>query len=106
MLRLDASFRLRLSSGKQGRIKGSNKMSDEWIGNAVQKIQQAEEDKKRKEAFELMRERKLEASEHDMFTGLQNCLKGAIEKFYCQKAVLMQSEGGYGEVVGYEIYAP
>lgn len=55
-------------------------MSDEWAANTLRRIQQAADAKKQKEDSELMRERKLSATEHEMFGGLQESIKAAVEK--------------------------
>jgi hypothetical protein len=73
MLTFDVRLTLRLT-------KGDRSMSDEWIETAAKRIKQAEEDKKRRESFELMRAGKISARGLGMFGELQEVLKAAVQK--------------------------
>jgi len=74
MLTFDARFTLRLTT------KGERHMSDQWIEGTIKRIRDAEEEKKRRENFEYMREQKLGAAGFEMFSALQKHLTNAVKQ--------------------------
>jgi len=55
-------------------------MSDQWIQETVKRIRDAEEEKKRRENFEYMREQKLNSAGFKMFEELQKQIKDGVTK--------------------------
>lgn len=80
MLSFDAKLVLRLSSRSKGLVRGEESMSDEWITDAVKRIKQSEEDKRRRENYALLREQKMGAHEDKLFEELAKVLKAAVAK--------------------------
>jgi hypothetical protein len=74
MLTFDARLTLRLTR------KGDRNMSDAWIRNTITRIKQAQEDKRRSEKYELLKEQQIGARELDLFSELQTEIKAAAEK--------------------------
>lgn len=75
MLTFDARLTLRLST-----TKGDDHMSDQWIQETVKRIRDAEEEKKRRENFEYMREQKLNSAGFKIFEELQKHIKDGVTK--------------------------
>ena len=94
MLTFDARFTLRLTT------KGDRRMSDQWIQGTAKRIRDAEAEKKRREDFEMMRERKLSNAGLDMFTELRQHLKDAVAKLneHLKEKRLTLGRNSYDEI--------
>jgi hypothetical protein len=80
MLGFDVMLVLRVSSSARASKNGDSKMSDEWIAATVQRIKQSEEDKRQKENYALLKERKFNSHQDNLFKELQTILTETIAK--------------------------
>src|SRR5688572_30529581 len=74
MLTFDARLTLRLT-GRRERV-----MSDQWIEAQVKRIKDREEQKRRTESYELLKEQQIAAREYDLFREVEEAIKVAIER--------------------------
>lgn len=80
MLGFDVMLVLRVSSSARASKNGDSEMSDEWIAATVKRIKQSEEEKRQKENYALLRERKFSSHQDKLFEELQTIFKETIAK--------------------------